>query len=67
MRADLLFIVVHAVVALTGVALMAYEWEREEWRCAVEAAEDAGECDNDRPSKSDLAAEDDDERCYDDE
>jgi hypothetical protein len=36
---------------------MAYEWEREEWRCAVEAAEDAGELDTyywDRPTKADL-------------
>jgi hypothetical protein len=33
---------------------MAYEWEREEWRCAVQEAEDAGELDDDRPTKSDL-------------
>lgn len=25
---------------------MAYEWELEEWRCAVMAAEDAGELDD---------------------
>lgn len=33
---------------------MAYSWEREEWRCAVQAAEDAGELDDDRPTRSEL-------------
>lgn len=34
--------------------MTAYWWERDEWRCAVEAAEDAGELDDDRPRPSDL-------------
>lgn len=40
---------------------MAYEWEAEEWRCAVEAAEDAGELDTyywDRPTAADFEPED---------
>jgi hypothetical protein len=32
----------------------AFGFEREERRCAVEAAEDAGELDDDRPTRSDL-------------
>ena len=56
--------------AAVGVdPLMAYEFEREEHRCAVEAAADAGELDTywwDRPSPGDFFEpednpEDDDE------
>lgn len=32
----------------------AFGWEREEWRNAVEAAEDAGEVVDDRPTYADL-------------
>jgi hypothetical protein len=33
---------------------VAYEWEREEHRCAVQAAEDAGELVDDRPTQQEL-------------
>lgn len=42
--------------------MTAYGFEREEWRCAVEAAEDAGELDTyywDRPGPGDFYDEDD--------
>jgi hypothetical protein len=44
----------------------AYGFEREEWRCAVEAAEDAGEIVDDRPTLSDLYDEEFDEGDVDD-
>jgi hypothetical protein len=44
---------------------MVHVHEREEWRCAVVAAEDAGEFD-DLPSKYDFYGDDHDGEGYDD-